>query len=418
MATIYAMQAREILDGRGWPTIELVLWLDNGFSTITSVPSAISRSEHDSLELRDLEKRAGGLGVQKAINNINQIIAPQMIGKDVLKQRDIDQFLIDLDGTTNKKKLGSNAILAVSQAVLKAGALSVGLPLYQYIQKKYQLISEFNLPNCIITALDGGIYGGKNLDFREFFIIPASHMSIDKSIEMAITLKQKIEDLLISKGAIHSVGSNGGFSPSLYKNTDAFELLIEAIKQSSYNFAQDLFFGLNSAAYDIYEASKYRLRDNNEGMSANELIALYKKMRENYKLIYIEDPFVENDDEKWQELVREIGKTTTIAGCNNVSSRASLIKNGIKDQSFNAVVIKPKHLGTISEVMESVKLVKDSKMDLIISQSGGETNETFIVDLAVAVGANYVKLGPLNRGERISKYNRLLEINREIQTPT
>lgn len=413
MALIYAMQAREILDGRGWPTIELVLWLDNGFSTITSVPTTVSKGNHGSVELRDFDQRVSGLGVQKAINNINQIIAPQLIGKDVLKQRDIDQLLIDLDGTVDKKKLGSNAILAISQAVLKAGALSVGLPLYQYIKKKYQLVSEVSIPNCIITALDGGVYGGKNLDFREFFIIPASHMSVDKSIEMAVTLKQKVEDLLISKGAIHSVGITGGFSPSLYKNTDAFELLIEAIKQSSYNFAQDLFFGLNSAAYDIYEASKYRLRDNNEGMNANELIALYKKMRENYKLIYIEDPLIEDEDNKWQELTREIGKTTTIAACNNVSSRASLIKNGVKDQNFNAVVIKPKHLGTISETMESIKLVKDSKLDLIISQSGGETNETLIVDLAVAVGANYVKLGPVNRGERISKYNRLLEIYRE-----
>lgn len=415
MALIYAMQAREILDGRGWPTIELVLWLDNGFSTITSVPTGVSQGNHDSVELRDLEQRAGGLGVQKAINNINQIIAPQLVGKDVLKQRDVDQFLIDLDGTVDKRKLGSNAILAVSQAVLKAGALSVGLPLYQYIQKKYQLVSEINMPNCIITALDGGIYGGKNLDFREFFIIPASHMSVDKSIEMAITLKQKIEDLLINKGAIHSVGITGGFSPSLYKNTDAFELLIEAIKQSTYNFAQDLFFGLNSAAYDTYEAAKYRLRDSNEGMSANELLALYKKMRENYKLIYIEDPFIEDETNKWQELVREIGKTTTIAACNNVSSRASLINSGIKNQDFNAVVIKPKHLGTISETMESIKLVKEAKLDLIVSQSSGETNETLIVDLAVAVGANYVKLGPINRGERIAKYNRLLEIYHETQ---
>jgi len=415
MALIYALQAREILDGRGWPTIELVLWLDNGFSTITSVPTVVSKGDHDSLELRDLDQRMSGLGVQKAINNINQIIAPQLIGKDVTKQGEIDQLLVDLDGTANKNKLGSNAILAVSQAVLKAGALSVGLPLYQYIQKKYQLVSEINIPNCIITALDGGVHGGNNLDFREFFIIPASHMPLDKSIEMAVTLKQKIEDLLISKGAIHSVGITGGYSPNLYKNVDAFELMIEAIRQSSYNFAQDLFFGLNSAAYDIYEGSKYRVRDNNEGMSASDLLALYKKMRESYKLIYIEDPFVDSEINKWQELVREIGKTTTIATCNSVSSRVSLIKRGIKDQNFNAVVVKPKHLGTISETMESIKLIKDSKLDLIISHSSGETDETLIVDLAVAVGANYVKFGPINRGERIAKYNRLLEIYRETQ---
>jgi enolase len=415
MALIYALQAREILDGRGWPTIELVLWLDNGFSTITSVPTAISKGDNDSLELRDADLRMGGLGVRKAIDNINQIIAPKLVGKEVLKQREIDQLLIDMDGTAKKKKLGANAILAISQAVLKAGALSVGLPLYQYIQKKYQLVTEISMPNCIITALDGGVHGGRNLDFREFFIIPASHMSVDKAIEMGVVLKQKLEDLLISKGAIHSVGITGGYSPNLYKNTDAFELLIEAIRQSPYNFAQDLFFGLNVAAYDIYEAGKYRIRDNNEGMNANDLINLYKKMRENYKLIYIEDPFVDSETNKWEELVREIGKTTTIAACNSVSSRASLIDKGIKNKDFNAVVIKPKQLGTISETMESIKLVKDSGLDLIISHSSGETNETLIVDLAVAVGANYVKFGPLNRGERIAKYNRLLEIYRETQ---
>lgn len=415
MALIYALQAREVLDGRGWPTIELVLWLDNGFSVITTVPTAVSKGDHDSVELRDLDQRVGGLGVQKAVNNINQIIAPQLIGKDVLKQREIDQLLINLDGTSTKSKLGANAILAVSQAVLKAGALSVGLPLYQYIQKKYRLVDEISMPNCIITALDGGVHGGKNLDFREFLIIPASHMSIDKSVEMAVTLKQKVEELLVSKGAIHSIGVTGGFSPNLYKNTDAFELLIEAIRQSPYVFAQDLFFGLNAAAYDIYEAAKYRVRENNQGMNSSELLALYKKMRESYKLIYLEDPFIESEDHRWQELVREIGKTTTIAACNSVSSKVSLINKGIKNQDFNAVVIKPKHLGTISETMESIKLIKDSKMDLVISHSSGETNETLIVDLAVAVGANYVKFGPLNRGERVAKYNRLLEIFRETQ---
>jgi len=415
MALIYALKAREILDGRGWPTIELVLWLNNGFSTITTVPTTLSKGDHDAIELRDAEQRMSGLGVKKAIDNINQIIAPQLIGKEVFKQRDIDQFLINLDGTSEKKKLGANAILAVSQAVLKAGALSAGLPLYQYIQKKYQLVSEINMPNCIITALDGGVHGGKNLDFREFFIIPASYMSIDKAIEMAVVVRQQVEDLLISKGAIHSVGVSGGYSPNLYKNTDAFELLIEAIRHSQYNFAQDLFFGVNVAAYDLYEASKYRVRDSNASMNASELLLMYKKMRETYKLIYIEDPFVKEENDKWQELMREIGKTTTIAACNSVSSRASLIAKGIKDKDFNAVVIKPKHLGTISETMESIKLVKDSGLDLIISHSSGETNETLIVDLAVAVGADYVKFGPINRGERVVKYNRLMEIYREVQ---
>ncbi len=414
MALIYALQAREILDGRGWPTIELVLWLDNGFSVITSVPTAVSGGDYDAVELRDNDKRMGGLGVQKAIDNINQIIAPQLIGKDVLKQRDIDHLLIKLDGTSQKSKLGGNAILAVSQAVLKAGALSVGLPLYQYIQKKYRLTTDLTMPSCIFTILDGGVHGGKNLDFREFLLLPASHFSLEKAIEMAVVVKQKLEDLLISKGAIHSIGVTGGFSPNLYKNTDAFELIIEVIRQTGYNFAQDLFFGLNAAAYDIYEAGKYRVRDNSQGMSTTELITFYKKLRESYKLIYLEDAFAKNEATAWQELSREIGRTTTIAGCNNVSSKSSLIQKGLQNQEFNAVVVKPKHLGTISETMESIKLVKDSKLDLILSHSSGETNETLIADLAVAVGANYVKFGPLNRGERISKYNRLLEISREL----
>ncbi len=415
MALIYALQAREVFDGRGVPTVELVLWLNNGFSVITTVSTAISDNKNSAFELRDLEQRMGGLGVQKAINNINQIIAPRLVGKEVLKQREIDQLLINLDGTPDKKKLGANATMAISQAVLKAGALSVGLPLYQYIHKKYHLVEELSIPNCIITALDGGAHGGKNLDFREFLIIPASHLTFEKSMEMAVVIKQKLEELLISKGAIHSIGVTGGFSPNLYKNTDAFELLIEVIRQTSYNFAQDVFFGLNAAAYDTYEGAKYRVRDNNEGMSGAELLSFYKKIRDSYKLIYIEEPFIESDDAHWQEIGRELGKTTTIAACNSIASNVELIQKGIKTENFNSVVIKLNHLGTISEMIASIKLVKDSKLNLVISHSSAETNETLIADLAVAVGANQVKFGPLNRGERVAKYNRLLEIDRELR---
>lgn len=410
MAKIYALRAREILDGRGWPTIELVLWLDNGFSTITTVPTPVSKSKLDAIELRDNDARVLGLGVKKAVDNINNIIGPQVVGKEVTKQREIDQILINLDGTPQKRKLGANAILAVSQAVLKAGALSVNLELYDYIQKKYKLSSEPNIPDLIITALDGGVHGGNNLDFREFFILPASNMSLDQSIDMAVVFKQKLEELLVSKGAIHSVGVTGGYSPNLYKNVDAFELLIEAIKTTQYSFAQDMFFGLNSAAQDISENGKYRVRDSNQGMSANDLLNLYKMMRENYKLIYLEDPFSPEDQKQWDVLQREIGDTTTIASCHLTASRVSKIQEIAKDKIANAVVIKPKQIGTISETMESIKAVKDAGLSLIIANSSGETLDTLIVDLAVGVGANHVKFGPINRGERIAKYNRLTEI--------
>jgi len=416
MAKIYALRAREVLDGRGWPTIELVLWLDNGFSTVTTVPTPISKSKLDAIELRDRDARILGLGVRKAIDNINNIIAPQITGKEVTKQREIDQILVNLDGTPQKSKLGANAILAVSQAVLKAGAISVNLELYDYIQKKYQLVSEPSIPDLIITALDGGVHGGGNLDFREFFILPASNMSLEQSLDMAVVFKQKLEELLINKGAIHSVGVTGGYSPNLYKNLDAFELLIEAIKTTQYSFAQDIFFGLNSAAQDISENGKYRIRDNNQGMAASDLLQLYKHMRENYKLIYLEDPFAPEDNKEWDLLMREIGNTTTIASSYQTASRASQIQKLAKEKLINAVVIKPKQIGTISETMESIKAVKDLGLNLIIANSSGETTDTLIVDLAVGVGANQVKFGPLNRGERIVKYNRLSEISQIINS--
>ena len=416
MAKIYALRAREILDGRGWPTIELVLWLDNGFSTVSTVPTPISISKLDAIELRDGDNRVLGLGVKKAIDNINNIIAPHVIGKEITAQREIDQILISLDGTPQKGKLGANAILAISQAVLKAGALSVNLELYDYIQKKYKLTSEASIPDLIITALDGGVHGGNNLDFREFFILPASNMSLEQSLDMAVVFKQKLEELLVNKGAIHSVGVTGGYSPNLYKNVDAFELLIEAIKTTSYSFAQDIFFGLNSAAQDISENGKYRIRDNNQGMSASDLVNLYKIMRENYKLIYLEDPFAPEDHKQWDVLQREIGDTTTIASGHLTASRVSKIQEVAKNKLANAIVIKPKQVGTISETMESIKAVKDAGLNLIISHSSGETLDTLIVDLAVGVGANHVKFGPINRGERIAKYNRLTEIAQMINS--
>ncbi len=414
MSNIYALQAREIFDGRGWPTIELVLWLDNGFSTITSVPTPVSRNDLEAVELRDRDGRMLGLGVQKAIDNINQIIAPQLIGKSVLKQGEIDQLLLKLDGTSKKSKLGANALLAISQAVLKAGALSVNLPLYSYIQQKYKLSTTLAIPNCIVTALDGGVHGGKNLDWREFFLIPATHIPPRQALEMMVTIRQKLEELLISKGAIHSIGITGGFSPNLYKNTDAFELLLEAIRMTSYNFVQDVFFGINAAAGDLYEAGKYRLRDNNEGFGSTEMLAFYKRIREQYKLIYIEDGFVATDTKQWQDLTADLGTTTTIAACNHLAGRVALISKSLAGHECNTIVIKPKQLGTVSEIMETIKFAKDHQLNFVISHSSGETLDSFIVDLAVGTGAPAVKFGPLNRGERIAKYNRLLEIEREL----
>lgn len=415
MAKIYALQAKEVFDSRGIPTIELLLWLDNGFSTITTVPTPTDNNQFEAVDLRDKDERFLGLGVYKAVNHINQIIAPQILEKEITAQGELDKILLELDGTANKSRLGANAILAVSQAVLKAGAISVGLPLYEYIQKKYNLIQEFVIPNCIVTAFDGGSHGGKNLDFQEFSLIPASHQPLEKSLEMLAIIKQKLENLLISKGAIHATGLTGGYTPNLYRNLDAFELLVEAIRTTSFNFAQDVFFGLQASAHRLMEAGKYRIRDSNQGFTEKELIQFYEQIREKYKIIYLEDPFTDDDKKSWQLLNRDLGETTTIAACRHVAAKVSEITKIKQNEMANAIVLKPRQIGTISELMESIKTVKDQEMNLIISHSTGETLETLIVDLAVGVGANYVKFGPLNRGERIAKYNRLLDISRELK---
>lgn len=415
MAKIYALQAKEVFDSRGIPTIELLLWLDNGFSTITTVPTPTDNNQFEAVDLRDKDERFLGLGVYKAVNHINQIIAPQILEKEITAQGELDKILLELDGTANKSRLGANAILAVSQAVLKAGAISVGLPLYEYIQKKYNLIQEFVIPNCIVTAFDGGSHGGKNLDFQEFSLIPASHQPLEKSLEMLAVIKQKLENLLISKGAIHATGLTGGYTPNLYRNLDAFELLVEAIRTTSFNFAQDVFFGLQASAHRLMEAGKYRIRDSNQGFTEKELIQFYEQIREKYKIIYLEDPFTDDDKKSWQLLNRDLGETTTIAACRHVAAKVSEITKIKQNEMANAIVLKPRQIGTISELMESIKTVKDQEMNLIISHSTGETLETLIVDLAVGVGANYVKFGPLNRGERIAKYNRLLDISRELK---
>lgn len=416
MAKIYALQAKEVFDSRGIPTIELLLWLDNGFSTITSVPTPTDDNQNEAVDLRDNDERLLGLGVHKAINHINQIIAPQVVEKEITAQGELDKILLDLDGTANKSRLGANAILAVSQAIVKAGAISVGLPLYEYIQKKYNLIQEITLPSCIVTALDGGSHGGKNLDFQEFSLIPASHLSLEKSLEMIAVIKQKLENLLISKGAIHATGLTGGFTPNLYRNLDAFELLVEAIRSTPYNFAQDIFFGLQASATRLFEAGKYRIRDSNQGLTEDEMIKFYEQLREKYKIIYLEDPFIENDKKSWQTLNRDLGETTTIAACRHVAAKVNEINKIQQNKMANAIVLKPRQIGTVSELMESIKTVKDQNLNLIISHSTGETLETFIVDLAVGVGANFVKFGPLNRGERVVKYNRLLDISRELKS--
>ena len=415
MPLIQGLYAREIIDSRGIPTVECTLWLDNGAIVATSVPTGTSVGKYEAHELRDGDpERMNGKGVLKAVEFLNTTIAQALIGKDPTQQFEIDQLLVTLDGTSDKSKLGSNSILAASQAVLKAGALSLNVPLYYYIQQKYQLVNEVAIPSCIYTMVNGGEHGADNLDLQEFELIPASHIDYESSLNIAVTLFHKIEEVLTIKGAIHSTGIVGGFTPNLYSNTDVFEILVETIKTSSYTFAQDVFFGIDAAASELYSGGKYSLKDRTEPYSSKEMIEYYKKLRDLYHVFYIEDPFQEDDEGSWKKITAELGETTKIVGDSLLATNKEKTIEAIKNKTCNAVLIKPNQTGTISETIEVIRLAKEANWQVIMSHRSGETNDDFIADFAVGVGADYTKFGPPNRGERVSKYNRLLQIHQEI----
>ena len=415
MSVIGGLHAREILDSQGLPTVECNLWLDSGHMAISSVPTGIEVSKYSAVSLFDNDKsKMMGKGVTTAVENINQIIAPQLIGKDPLKQTEVDQTLINLDGTANKSKLGANAILAVSQAALKAGAMSVEMPLYYYLQQKYQLTDKFDIPTCIYSMLNGGIYGTSNLDLKEFCIIPAGHIDYKNSLDMAVTFFQNLENVLISKEAIRCVGKVGGFAPNLYSNTDAFEILIETTKTTPFTFAQDIFFGIDVSAAHIYADGKYSLRDRTEPYTAAELFKYYQTLRTVHQVTLIEDPYQEDDWESWQELTKDLGETTNIVGNRLVTANKERLQKAIEKKACNTVAIKPIEVGTVSETIDFIKTAKEANLKISISQRSGETNDDFLADLAVGVGADFAKFGAPNRGERVAKYNRLSEIYQQL----
>lgn len=416
MATISAIQAREILDSRGLPTVECTLWLDSGHFVTTSVPTGTIIGKYEAVEMRDNDPdRMAGKGVLRAVENINTLIAPRLVGQDPLKQTETDQKLIDMDGTANKSHLGANSLLAVSQAILKAGAVSVGMPLYYYIQQKYQLAQTLDIPTCIYSMFNGGSHGADNLDFKDFAIIPASNINYEDSLNMGVVFYQKLDEVLVSKEAIHCVGLAGGFAPHLYTNADAFEILEETTKATPFTFAQDLFFAVDVSASHFYtDAGKYKIRDRNQAYDPKELLEYYKNLRLTHQVLYFEDPFQEDDWKSWQQLTAELGDTTNIVGDRFLVTNKQKVEKAIAEKACNAIAIKPNEVGTISETVEVAQLAKQAQWKVIISHRSGETNDDFLADLAVGIGAEYCKFGAPNRGERIAKYNRLSEIHQDL----
>ncbi|MCL4208114.1 enolase [Patescibacteria group bacterium] len=415
MSVIKNIVAKEILDARGLPTLECTLWLDDGRSVTTSVPSGTSTGKYEAKELRDNDAaRMMGKGVLKAVENVNNILAPQLIDKDPTNQTDLDQLMVNLDGTKDKSKLGANAILVCSQAILKAGALASNLPLYIYIQQKYQLTQKLLIPTCIFSMIEGGKHGAENLDIQEFEIIPASHVDYPSAINMAVTIYQKIKEVLMMKGAIHSTGLNGGFAPNLFNNTDAFEIIIESIKATPYTFAQDVFLGADMSAATFHEAGKYSLKDKSQALSSKELAKYYKTLKDLYHVFYIEDPFQEDDESAWKEFTADVNSTGMVVADKLLVTSLERTTRAISEKLCNSITVKPNQTGTVSETIQVIKLAKDSGWQVICSHRSGETNDDFVADLAVGAGVQYVKFGPPNRGERVAKYNRLSSIYDEM----
>lgn len=422
MAKIKLIQAREILDSRGNPTLETKVELEEGASGLASVPSGASVGKYEAVELRDNDpQRFHGLGVLRAVTNVNQIIAPQLIGLESTKQAEVDQILIKLDGTANKSKLGANAILSVSQGVCEAAAASQKIATYLHVAHLYRSSDKLaygsptnlHLPIPTFNLINGGKHGAGNLDFQEFHIIPSSQKTYSENLRLAEEIYQSLKQVLIQHGAIHSVGDEGGFAPNLFTNLDALEILTKAIEAAHYRFQQDVFLGLDIAAQYFYQNGKYKIRDQAMAMTADELIAYYQQLNQQYPLLTLEDPLAEDDWSSWQK-VSQLLSGTLVVGDDLLATNKQRVNEAIKKRACGAILIKPNQIGTISETMEVVKIARQAGWKIIVSHRSGETTDDFIADFSVGVNADYTKFGAPARGERVSKYNRLLEIEKQL----
>lgn len=416
MAKIKLIRASEILDSRGNPTIETSVILEGNVVGVASVPSGASIGKYEALELRDNDpQRYQGLGVLKAVANVNQQIGPQLVGMEARNQKAIDQKLIGLDGTENKTKLGGNAILSVSQAVCEAAAASEKVPSYEHVSHLFGLKKEeLKIPTPILNLINGGKHGAGNLDFQEFHIIPSTEKKYPQALQLGVEIYQKVKQVLIRHGAIHSVGDEGGFAPNLFTNLDALEVLMEAIKESNYQFKKDVFFGLDVAASLFYQNGKYTIRDRTSPLVTNEMIEFYREFVAQYPLAILEDPLEDDDWRGWAKL-SQVLPDTVIVGDDLLATNKTRVEKAIKKKACSAILVKPNQIGTIAETIEVIKTARLANWKIIVSHRSGETNDDFIADFAVGVGADYTKFGAPARGERVAKYNRLLAINRELE---
>ena len=404
--------AREILDSRGNPTVEVEVTTNLGVMGRASVPSGASTGEYEAIELRDKNtRRYLGRGVNKAIGNVNNVIANTVKGLPVTNQKNIDQIMIELDGTHNKSNLGANAILGVSLAVAHAGALSKSMPLYQYLGERQ---GNYLLPLPMMNILNGGSHADNSVDIQEFMVVPASASSFSEALQMGTEIFHNLKSVLRAKKLTTSVGDEGGFAPNLKSNEEAIEVVIEGIMNAGFNPGEDVYIALDVAASELYEDKKYNLSSENKVLDSDGMIQYLTTLVDQYPILSIEDGLHEDDWEGWKNLNCNLGKRVQIVGDDLTVTNIERLERSIKEESINAILIKLNQIGTVTETIEAIKLAKKNNFGAIISHRSGETEDTTIADLSVSMGMGQIKTGSASRTDRICKYNQLLRIEEEL----
>jgi enolase 1/2/3 len=412
MSTITGVYAREILDSRGFPTVEVEIQLESGAWGRAAVPSGASTGKREAVELRDGDvQRYRGKGVQQAVRNVEETIAPEIDGMEASEQAAIDQALLELDGTPNKSALGANAILAVSLAVARAAADDAGLPLYAYLGG----VGARLLPVPMMNVINGGAHADNGIDFQEFMLVPAGADSFSNALRMGVEVFHALKEQLKSKKLSTGVGDEGGFAPALASNTAALDLLMEAIEAAGYRPGDDVALALDVAASEFAEeGGRYRLRRENVVLNSEELVARYESLLGRYPIVSIEDGLGEDDWTGWALLTRRLGSRVQLVGDDLFVTNPAIIQQSIEKSIANAVLVKVNQVGTLTETMQAIELAKRAAYGTVISHRSGETEDTFVADLAVAVNAGQIKTGSLARSERTAKYNQLLRIEEEL----
>ena len=409
MAKITNVKGRQVFDSRGNPTVEAEVYLDNGITAISISPSGASTGGYEAHELRDGDKNSFlGKSVNKAVNNINSKIVSSLKGQDPTQQEKIDKILLDLDASENKKNLGANSILAVSLAISKAAALSKQTPLYKNLGK------EFSLPYPLMNIINGGVHADNDLNIQEFMIRPDSAKNFMEAIEKCFLVIQNLKKILKSKKMLTNVGDEGGFAPSINSNEEALELIVDAIETSKLIPGKDVSICLDVAANELVNKDGYYSIQSSTFSTADNVINYYKKLIKDYPIKSIEDPFAEEDWNSWSKITSEIGSDVQVVGDDLFATNVKRFKKGINAKSANSILIKPNQIGSLTETLEVINLAKQNNFSTIISHRSGDTEDTFIADLAVATNSSQIKTGSLARSERVAKYNRLLRIEEEL----